>query len=157
MLVLELWPAACFGHAPTANHQERSEAVSNSLSMCMNFPPCHNLQSGIGPRRGRRAVLGYNSTKSQIQENPPYFVAQGVGNCIFDIPLTNSQRRSQSNEHVSGEHRGVHGEKLLNFSPRGGKYLIFTQFGSMVPVARIGCEHVVAVLFGHSLLLFFCL
>ena len=72
-LVLELWPAACFVHAPTANHQERSEAVSNSIGFCMTFPPCHNLQSGIGPRRGRRAAFAHNSTKIQIKQNSPYF------------------------------------------------------------------------------------
>ena len=75
ILVLELWPAACFVHAPTANHQERSEAVSNSIGSCMICPPCHNLQSGIGPRRGRRAAFAHNSTKIQIKQNSPYFYA----------------------------------------------------------------------------------
>ena len=75
ILVLELWPAACFVHAPTANHQERSEAVSNSIGSCMIFPPCHNLQSGIGPRRGRRAAFAHNSTKIPIKQNSPDFHA----------------------------------------------------------------------------------
>ena len=90
--------------------------------------------------------------KSNPRESPLFVYQKGVENKVFDIPHKNRLSRSQSNGHVSGEHRGVHGDKFLTSYFRGRKYLVFTRFGPMCPRCEDRCRDACAILFGHSLL-----